>query len=783
MTPNRNKKDGIALVAVLGFLGVMLLMAVALSISMRTERLISESGLDDVRTRQLVRTGLARAMADINQFMIETDPTTGDPALPAQQPAMIHLPREYALFRSISTDGSADKLESDADLISGEMLDWLPAKYLVTDGGVFDAAAEAANAEWINIRDPNTNIILGRVAYLLADCTGLLDVNLINDGGNPVRTEGASVGEINAKLLPEIREESRALNLDKNKSFYHRFDSLPEIIYLNDGIGGSDSYKEPLAVSGSLLNNLAPYSLAYDRGWWNWSATPSSRGWTNGYSDSLGRSIPLDINEWTNQEGSAAAVFERVGFADFPGQAGLMETCFWDYVDTDFIPGGLGTANPNVPCCEPIPMITEISAAAQASYDMTNYYLDVYVDVKVSYPFAGIENPRSYVLDYHSVGITLPSSWVPVPVPVPFPAGATSTAPFTAAAGGDWYHHPVPFRVRGSSTSWPPGLFINVVLRNFDIRLRDGSDYVDQTPLGTAALLLGPISRPPAAGGSSPLVLCRQSLHCNDPRVNHLPGTEEWQLAPRLLNNAQSAGIIFGSQSYNYATNGTVEGYPSYVRNGPMQNAGELGFISVGRPWTTIDLTSLRGSELLSKFRVGSAPADSPYFSGKINPHSLNTSVWSAVLSDCPMEQYPNDSGAKLVDPALAGLLAKAITDYNAENKSWGTNSFEGLADWTAIPALRRAPNDNWGGPVNNNMQVEGVIRNSYRLFNPNQNLFTIIVVAQAINDQGVRGSFDSNTDTILGEKRAVALVWRDPFMGKAGRNEMFIRMFRYIDQ
>lgn len=147
------------------------------------------------------------------------------------------------------------------------------------------------------------------------------------------------------------------------------------------------------------------------------------------------------------------------------------------------------------------------------------------------------------------------------------------------------------------------------------------------------------------------------------------------------------------------------------------------------------------------------------------------------------MEQYPNDSGAKLVDPALAGLLAKAITDYNAENKSWGTNSFEGLADWTAIPALRRAPNDNWGGPVNNNMQVEGVIRNSYRLFNPNQNLFTIIVVAQAINDQGVRGSFDSNTDTILGEKRAVALVWRDPFMGKAGRNEMFIRMFRYIDQ
>ena len=89
------------------------------------------------------------------------------------------------------------------------------------------------------------------------------------------------------------------------------------------------------------------------------------------------------------------------------------------------------------------------------------------------------------------------------------------------------------------------------------------------------------------------------------------------------------------------------------------------------------------------------------------------------------------------------------------------------------------------GVALENNMQVEGIIRNSYRLFSPNQNLLTIIVIAQAINDQNVRGVYEPLEDVILGERRAVALVWRDPFPNpdRDGRNEMFVRMFRYLDQ
>lgn len=764
MTPNRNKKDGIALVAVLGFLGVMLLMAVALSISMRTERLISESGLDDVRTRQLVRTGLARAMADVNQFMIETDPTTGNPALAAQQPAMIHLPREYALFPSISTDGSADKLESDADLISGEMLDWLPAKYLVTDGGDFDAAFVSANdAEWINISDPNTNIILGRVAYLVADCTGLLDINLINDGGNPVRTEGASIGEINAKLLPEIREGSRALNLDKNKSFYHRFDSLPEIIYLNDGIGGSDSYKEPLAVSGDILDNLVPYSLAYDRGWWNWAATASSRGWQGFYP--AGGAIPLVVTNWTLAH--AQAVFTDLDYA----RAADMAVCFVDYTDSNSIPGGT-VANTDIPCCEQVPMLSELGVRATLTSNAGVFTLTFNVDVEVAFPFPPMDLPTNYTINLVSftyLPLNKPGFSPLLPV-VPNPPTETITL------GGGPVYIAKTFQYQATAPGTLTGPLIMPNIRDFNIEVRDsGGSLVDKMPVVVASdnsmtLQLPNLFNP--IGGEKRSTY----LACNDPRVNHQ--STLWERPAGNTLNAPNSTV----NGWNRAPNGAFEGPTMYVRNGPMQNVAEMGFIPTGEPWGTIDLLSGQGAELLSKFRSSSLTNSSPYFSGAINPHSLNTSVWSSVLADCPMSEYPGDAGAKLVDASLAGLLAKAITDYNADDDSWGTNSFDGLADWVAIPALSRGGYDLWGAP-NNNMQVEGVIRNSYRLFNPNQNLFTIIVVAQAINDQGVRGVYESDTDTILGERRAVALVWRDPFMGKAGRNEMFIRMFRYIDQ
>jgi hypothetical protein len=55
--------------------------------------------------------------------------------------------------------------------------------------------------------------------------------------------------------------------------------------------------------------------------------------------------------------------------------------------------------------------------------------------------------------------------------------------------------------------------------------------------------------------------------------------------------------------------------------------------------------------------------------------------------------------------------------------------------------------------------------------------------VAQTINDQDPRGTYDPNEDTITGERRCVALVWRDPFPNEDGRHNMFVRLFKYLDE
>ena len=56
------KRDGIALVVVLGFLSVLTLIAVSMAISMRMERLASESYLNMVKARFYCNAALSDSM-------------------------------------------------------------------------------------------------------------------------------------------------------------------------------------------------------------------------------------------------------------------------------------------------------------------------------------------------------------------------------------------------------------------------------------------------------------------------------------------------------------------------------------------------------------------------------------------------------------------------------------------------------------------------------------------------------------------------------------------------
>ena len=69
-------------------------------------------------------------------------------------------------------------------------------------------------------------------------------------------------------------------------------------------------------------------------------------------------------------------------------------------------------------------------------------------------------------------------------------------------------------------------------------------------------------------------------------------------------------------------------------------------------------------------------------------------------------------------------------------------------------------------------------------LFSPDNSLFTVVVVAQTIKEGPNNvGTWNAADDVITGERRAVALVWRDPYKnGVNPHHEMLVRMFRYLN-
>ena len=63
----RNRKDGVAVIIVLGLLALLMVLGVAFSVSMRVERTGAANYGNAVRTRQMVWAGLARAIGAINR--------------------------------------------------------------------------------------------------------------------------------------------------------------------------------------------------------------------------------------------------------------------------------------------------------------------------------------------------------------------------------------------------------------------------------------------------------------------------------------------------------------------------------------------------------------------------------------------------------------------------------------------------------------------------------------------------------------------------------------------
>jgi len=228
---------------------------------------------------------------------------------------------------------------------------------------------------------------------------------------------------------------------------------------------------------------------------------------------------------------------------------------------------------------------------------------------------------------------------------------------------------------------------------------------------------------------------------------------------------------------------GDLEGTNLYVRNSAdLDSVAELGFIHAGAPWTTITLFDERGRQLLMRYRTTNLTARyTDAFAGSINPNTLFTNVLIAAFINTPINDSPSGTVVRTVDEFMARDIVGGIFAANRAGPAR-----EGASGWMTTTAF--AVNGRlMQAPYNlDNTRKESIIRNTYRLFNANQNLFVFVVVAQTINDQRTLGSWEPNYDQITSEKRAVAIVWRDPFPVVGSnplRHQMFVRTFKFLDE
>ena len=795
-------RNGVALIVVLGFLSIMVMMAVAFLTHARIERMVSDASLDAQRGRQLMRTALNAAMNDYSRHL-------------AANSLIMPVAVEDQFYLSIPPSGAfgiagaeGTLAGSGVELLAGEVLDWIPRRYT---NAPYNALADVGDAQWILVREnpgQNNSRILGRYAYAIFDMSGGIDANLIarvpDVANNDARVQSNRVRR-SARQVPMGRLPE-AVNASQFKSYragWKGFDSLQMLIKLadgraNDGNEGSATRWQPErkeiygpGLASNLVSDLTPYSLSTFRGGRYFSGpntwTPYQR------VDQITTS-----NLWQTKLGPIASQFGGA-------VPSWINNAVADYVSASPTPIGVDYPSPkNVPMFNEIAGQLRFRSALSTNPPLRDYFLDVQLNFEFWYPFPSTDNAGgTFTLDAPTVGgdsnptgpsqfwlrfaLTGPSGFIMgaigpptvAPPPLSVPSTYNGGRPFTPGSTPHFtYELPI---VNPAGGPWAPGLsflFQSMMTRQ-PIHLALGGANADMIPADLNILAGNTLA------DGSPWVPF--AIGVTDPRLNHDAG----QWAEENGGNG-TLGQMNDSWGADVQAQFLREGTNLYSRNGPMETPAELGFISVGRPWETIDLFRPEMVEVMATLVADTnlyatwATNGVFYTNGTINPNTRSTNVLATAFFDLATHEVPNLATGQASKPPIneeqAGLIAAQI----ASATSTGTisSAFQAGTDWARIPAMQQN-GALWAAHGLNNNQRESLLRNTWGLFGPGNSLFTVVVVAQAIkegpNNVGIWNAAD---DLVVGERRMTALVWRDPFKQPGNlHHEMFIRMVRQLNE
>ena len=835
-------RRGVALIVVLGFLSIMVVMAVAFITQARMERMVADVSMDAQRGRQMARTALNVAMSDYSYQLYDKKKFMLPP-----------LDSDYELFLSKAGLASGEiqpSLPNDngtlagsgLEIMKGEARNWIPRRYLA------DEAYAMENTRWILVRrDPSKgegkdNPIVGRYAYACFDMSGGIDANLValTEGvanvGNA--TNRSSVRDVGLGELKEMQPIQGLADKPPDASLFkrlrrgwHGFDSLAELIlltngrynggensqavkyngaiyyYIDEGVSAeelppSETWGPPKsggprwrsgegwtriedhgqpALNSTNVSDLVPYSLASFRGW-EYNANTAT--WKTNNLVAWDENPAWSPDEWEKALGELKKQFADEKIPDWWNNA------LNDYTNSLGYPQAFDYPSP-----KNVPMLNEVSMTVTPSLtDVQNQLrIDVALQIEWWFPFPSAENKRteSYTLaPTIGVGPSADGSadiWIPmrgagnafsVPQQVITPAPIT----FTAVSGVPKAAAALTYSALISVTMADAAAILsasNLVQIGFiggeGIKISTGGQPVDWMPaqvldFRTAA---GPMLTMGTQYGP-------YYWEVHDPRLNHL---EEgaWEQGSGTMGLINAA-----AKSQGYGTNGDSTNF--YCRNAPMVSPVEVGYFNTGLPWKTVEFCTKEGADALSRMVTRKMIDDLSgvgvaYTNGTINPNTSSSNVLRSAFAGLRIK----DSGSALDDAELSELVGifGTITKSKTITDNSGSDSFSGACmrgvDWMWAKYFQ--PDGYYGKKWSKN-ERHRLIERTWGLFNPNNSMFTALVIGQVVKEGAKEPGKWSEDDVITGERRGVALVWRDPTPPGLGKpHEMFVRMFKFLDE
>ncbi|MGD9873068.1 MAG: hypothetical protein AB7T27_02245 [Kiritimatiellia bacterium] len=719
-------RQGIALIMVLGVLTLLTLMAVSFAITMRTERLAAENYVYVVKARHLLNEALAQALFETDDYLGGADPMMY-PDFSKSGPPLTNV--------FVSVGGS----EGPKDFLYGEVESFVPLS-------VWDETVSAANThvKWNNIEDPSTGDVIGRFAYMVLNCSGLLDANY---AGGLTHTNGMDPREISLNGIAGVTENTF---LDARENTWLRYESLPELTFSDDGINDA-------TMDGLFIYSWFPEGMHFRSG-----LAPTT---------SL---VMINNTNMPDYKSKVLAAFEASGI---PNPEGVYENLV-DYMDEDDFP-----QDPDSFCTEAIPMINEVVFSNRFKrLTVSNYTWDATLSIETWQPFP--DNSPDCVIQ---------------------PAVEFQVYPATAGQPGgtigaqSYQQNGFSFRIHTFNLSQVPGVAADmpqVIRASIGVTNYSGGVIVDRLP--SPFRFEYDFRKVPPDGSSTysvtnlPIngeVSYVQSKSVPDPRMN---GYASYWLTEE---------ISLGSINSNAFEWGEGPG-AMFVRNKPLQSIGELGFLSVSGVWETISLypheikrqdgtKNESFHRVLDYFTLGTnRPFDvmtkdtNIICKGSVNINTRHQKVLEAVLIDTPVEHYPAKAGMPAVGDIVgtkASAYAQAIIDRSSKTNFRRISEIGDVDelclnlanDYNANIQLRalyaNAPPNFIPDSVN-----ESIIRNAHQLFGVRQNLFTIILAAQVTDGGG-------SNPAVFAEQRAVAVVWRDPVADDSGKHPCFVRFFKLL--